>query len=208
MLSRPYRRLRYGRPIVVVSGLPRSGTSMAMRMLEAGGVPIVTDRAREADEDNPHGYFEHDRVLELDKGGDAGWLADARGKALKIVSALLPHLPERFNYRVIFMHRDLGEVLASQNKMLARRREAGWSASDEEMTRLYEQHLRRIASLLGRRACFETLDVRYRDVVADPSGQARRIADFLGGKLDAARMAEAVSPTLYRNRQQATGSRQ
>lgn len=198
-----YRRLRYGRPITVVSGLPRSGTSMAMRMLEAGGVPIVTDRAREADEDNPHGYFEHDRVLDLDKpdrGGDTGWLADARGKAVKIVSALLPHLPERFNYHVIFMHRDLGEVLASQNKMLERRGEQGSAASDAEMTKLYEDHLRRVASLLRRRACFATLDVRYRDVVSDPAGQARRIGDFLGGSLDAARMAEAVSPELYRNR--------
>jgi hypothetical protein len=196
----PYRRLRYGRPIVVVSGLPRSGTSMAMRMLEAGGVPIVTDRARAADEDNPHGYFEHDRVLELDKGGDAGWLADARGKALKIVSALLPHLPERFNYQVIFMHRDLGEVLASQNRMLARRGEAGGSASDAEMRTLYEHHLRRIATLLRRRACFEVLDVRYGDVVSDPAGQARRLTACLGGSLDAKRMAEAVSPELYRNR--------
>jgi hypothetical protein len=195
-----YRRVRYGRPIVVVSGLPRSGTSMAMRMLEAGGVPIVTDRAREADEDNPHGYFEHDRVLELDKGGDAGWLADARGKAVKIISALLPHLPERFNYRVIFMHRDLGEVLASQNRMLARRGEAGGSAGDPEMRALYEEHLRRIASLLRRRACFETLDVRYSDVIANPTDEARRIRAFLGGKLDPARMEEAVSPELYRNR--------
>jgi hypothetical protein len=195
-----FRRVRYGRPIVVVSGLPRSGTSMAMRMLEAGGMPIVTDRAREADEDNPHGYFEHDRVLELDKGGDAGWLAAARGKAVKIVSALLPHLPERLSYQVIFMHRDLGEVLASQNKMLERRGEAGSAASDAEMTALYEDHLRRIGSLLRRRACFETLDVRYADVVSDPVAQARRIAAFLGGKLDPARMAAAVSPELYRNR--------
>jgi hypothetical protein len=173
---------------------------MAMRMLEAGDIPIVTDRSREADEDNPHGYFEHDRVLDLDKGGDAGWLADARGKAVKIISALLPHLPERFNYQVLFMHRDLGEVLASQNRMLERRGERGSAASDAEMTRLYEDHLRRIASLLRRRACFATLDVRYSDVVADPASQARRISDFLGGKLDAVRMAEAVSPELYRNR--------
>lgn len=195
-----YRRLRYGRPITVVSGLPRSGTSMAMRMLEAGGVPIVTDRARAADEDNPHGYFEHDRVLELDKGGDAGWLADARGRAVKIISALLPHLPERFNYQVIFMHRDLGEVLASQNRMLERRGETGSAASDAEMAKLYEHHLRRIASLLRRRACFATLDLRYSDVVSNPAAQARRISDFLGGTLDAGRMAEAVSPELYRNR--------
>jgi hypothetical protein len=195
-----YRRLRYGRPIVVVSGLPRSGTSMAMRMLEAGGVPIVTDRARAADVDNPHGYFELDRVLELDKGGDTAWLSDARGKAVKIISALLPHLPEHFNYRVIFMHRDFGEVLASQNRMLVRRGEAGSAASDAEMTALYEDHLRRIGSLLRRRPCFEVLDVRYSDVISNPPGEARRINAFLGGTLDPARMAGAVSPELYRNR--------
>jgi hypothetical protein len=195
-----YRRFRHGRPIVVVSGLPRSGTSMAMRMLAAGGLPIMTDRAREADEDNPHGYFEHDRVLELDKGGDTGWLADARGKAVKVISALLPHLPESFNYQVIFMHRDLGEVLASQNTMLRRRGEAGGEASDAEMRKLYEDHLRRIASLLRRRACFETLDVRYADVVGAPAAQAQRINAFLGGRLDIQRMVEAVSPELYRNR--------
>ncbi|CAN5487178.1 hypothetical protein BH23ACI1_BH23ACI1_21810 [soil metagenome] len=195
-----FRRLRYGRPIIIVSGLPRSGTSMAMRMLEAGGLEIVTDRARPADDDNPYGYFEYDHVLSLDKGEDQGWLAGARGKAVKVVSALLPHLPERYQYRVIFMHRDLREVLVSQNKMLERRGGAGGTAGDDEMVRIYEGHLARVTALLRRRRCFETLDVRYADVLADPAGQARRIHQFLGGGLDAARMAEAVSPDLYRNR--------
>lgn len=195
-----YRRLRYGRPIVVVSGLPRSGTSMAMRMLEAGGLPIMTDRVRAADDDNPLGYFEHDLVLTLDKGGGAGWLKSARGKAVKIVSALLPHLPEEFGYQVIFMHRDLREVLASQNRMLERRRGAGSDAGGGRMIEIYEEHLGRIATLLARRSCFQTLDIRYADVVADPEGEARRLNAFLGGRLDPARMAAAVSPELYRNR--------
>jgi hypothetical protein len=195
-----FRRLWFGRPIIIVSGLPRSGTSMAMRMLEAGGLEVVTDRARQADEDNPHGYFEHDRVLTLDKGTDTSWLADAKGKAVKVVSALLPHLPETYEYRVVWMHRDLREVLASQNKMLQRRGEAGGAASDDEMHGIYEAHLKKVAALLARRPCFETLDVHYADVLADPAGQARRIHRFLGGTLDAARMAEAVSPDLYRNR--------
>jgi hypothetical protein len=195
-----YRRLRYGRPIVVVSGLPRSGTSMAMRMLEAGGLEALTDRARAADVDNPLGYFEHDLVLTLDKGGNAAWLKSARGKAVKIVSALLPHLPEEFQYQVIFMHRDLREVLASQNRMLERRGAPDGEAGDERMIELYEAHLRKIATLLARRPCFQTLDVRYADVVADPEGQSRRLNAFLGGGLDPARMAAAVSPELYRNR--------
>lgn len=194
------RRLLYGRPIVVVSGLPRSGTSMAMRMLEAGGMPIFTDRTRAADADNPLGYYEHDLVLTLDKGGDTAWLKDARGQAIKVVSALLPHLPETLRYKVVFMHRDLGEVLASQNKMLERRGEKGGDAGDARMRELYEDHLRKVGNLLRRRACFETLDVRYADVIADPQEQARRIAKFLGGSLDVAAMAGAVSPDLYRNR--------
>jgi hypothetical protein len=176
---------------------------MAMRMLEAGGMRLVTDGARQPDADNPYGYFELARVLELDKGGDTSWLADARGGAVKIVSALLPHLPERYDYRVIFMHRDLAEVLASQNTMLRRRGEAGGSAGDVEMRAVYEQHLRQIAALLRRRGCFETLEVRYADVVADPAGQAARLTRFLGGRLDTARMASAVSPQLYRNRSSA-----
>ncbi len=195
-----FRRLRFGRPIIIVSGLPRSGTSMAMRMLEAGGMLLVTDRARKADDDNPHGYFELARVLELDKGGDTAWLAAGHGKAVKIISALLPHLPESFNYRVIFMHRDLGEVLASQNRMLERRGGAGGSASDAEMMRLYEQHLRQITSLLRRRACFEVLDVQYAEAVSAPEAEARRISAFLGGTLETARMVQAVSPELYRNK--------
>jgi hypothetical protein len=194
------RRLRYGRPIVIVSGLPRSGTSMAMRMLEAGGMPIFTDRARAADADNPLGYYEHGLVLTLDKGGDPAWLKDARGQAIKVVSALLPHLPETFVYKVIFMHRDLGEVLASQNTMLERRGETGGESGDARLKELYEDHLRKVGNLLRRRACFETLDVRYAEVVAEPVAEARRIAAFVGGHLDPARMAEAVSPDLYRNR--------
>lgn len=195
-----YRRLLYGKPIVIVSGLPRSGTSMAMRMLEAGGVPILTDRARAADDDNPLGYFEHDAVLTLDKGGDAGWLREARGKAVKVVSALLPHLPETHSYKVLFMHRDLREVLASQNRMLERRGEKGSDAADDRMIELYEAHLRKIGNLLRRRSCFETLELRYAEVVSDPMAQARRIAAFVGGQLDPARMAAAVSTDLYRNR--------
>jgi hypothetical protein len=200
IVQRLYRRIRFGRPIVVVSGLPRSGTSMAMRMLEAGGMPIVTDAARAADEDNLLGYFEHNRVLTLDKGGDTAWLAGARGQAIKIVSALLPHLPETFQYKVIFMQRDLREVLASQDRMLERRGERSAAAGDDRLIELYEAHLRKVGNLLRRRRCFETLEVRYGDVIADPEGQAGRMNAFLGGRLDPAAMAAAVSPTLYRNR--------
>src|ERR1700730_12387191 len=113
LVDRLYRRLRYGAPIVVVSGTPRSGTSMAMKMLDAGGMPTLTDGIRAADESNPKGYYEFERVKELDKNGDIAWLSDARGNAVKIISFLLTFLPESFDYQVIFMDRDLDEVLAS-----------------------------------------------------------------------------------------------
>ncbi len=121
LLEGLYRRLRFGKPIVVVSGLPRSGTSMTMKMLEAGGVPIVTDGKRTADESNPKGYFEFEPVMRLHEDPDKRWLVEARGKAVKIISFLLASLPETHNYKVIFMHRDLYEVMASQSKMLEQR---------------------------------------------------------------------------------------
>src|SRR6185503_17792221 len=139
------RRLRYGKPIVIVSGLPRSGTSMAMKMLEAGGMPILADGIRTADISNPKGYYEFEPVKELDKGGDVTWLAEARGKAVKIISFLLTWLPERYDYRVIFMQRDLREAIASQNAMLAHRGEtpAPGSASDDQIRKMYEDHLQK-----------------------------------------------------------------
>ena len=195
---RVIRRLRFGRPIVVVSGLPRSGTSMLMRMLSAGGVPLVTDGERAADEDNPLGYFELERVKELDSD-DASWLATARGRAVKVISFLLEKLPRGHDYRVVFLDRTLAEVLASQKKMLARRGETS-TTSDERMTELFEEHLRKTRLLLRDDPRFETLRVAYADVVADPATQARRIARFIGLPVDVERMAGAVDPSLYRNR--------
>lgn len=199
--ARIRRRLRFGRPIIVVSGLPRSGTSMAMRMLEAGGLQVVTDGLRAADDSNPHGYYEHARVLALDKGGDTTWLAAARGRAVKVVSALLPYLPERYAYKVIFMRRDLREVIASQHTMLAKRgRPEAAPEHDGGLAEDYEAHLVKIGNLLARRDSFEVLDVDYQEVVRAPLDQAQRIAAFLGGSLDVDRMAAAVDPALHRNR--------
>jgi hypothetical protein len=108
--------------IVVVSGLPRSGTSMMMKMLEAGGIPVLTDYEREADEDNPKGYFEFERVKNL-KDGDDAWLPQAKGKVVKVIAALLTDLPSSYEYEVIFMRRAMPEILASQRQMLIRRGE-------------------------------------------------------------------------------------
>jgi len=195
------RRLRYGAPIVVVSGLPRSGTSMAMKMLDAGGVPIVTDGIRTADESNPKGYYEFERVKELDKkDGDTAWLADARGKAVKIISFLLTYLPDTYDYQVVFMHRDIDEVLASQNKMLVARGESGGSADDGKMRDVYRQHLDKVERFLRHRACFTSLPMKYKDVVEHPSAEARRLNEFLGGRLNVEQMAAVADRELYRNR--------
>jgi hypothetical protein len=198
-LRRLYRHLRYGQPIVVVSGLPRSGTSMVMKMLEAGGLPILTDGVRAADEDNPKGYYEVERVKSLAQEADKGWLAEARGKGLKVISYLLKSLPPRFNYKVVFIRREMEEVLASQGKMLARRGEAE-ATPPERMRALFEDDLWRAVYQLKRRPEFETIELQYSAVLARPLEEARRLAAFLGGDLDVEEMAAAVDPALYRNR--------
>lgn len=198
-LSRIIRRLRFGEPIIVVSGLPRSGTSMVMRMLAAGGVPLVADGVRAADEDNPVGYFELESVKDLAAGGDTSWVAAARGKAVKVISLLLEHLPRGHDYRVVFLDRAITEVLASQRKMLQRRGESS-TTSDERMAEVYEIHLRKIRRLLAADPRFTVLEVAYADVVSDPRALAERIAAFLGRPLDVGAMAAAVDPSLYRNR--------
>jgi hypothetical protein len=198
-LARSYRRLRYGQPIVVVSGLPRSGTSMIMKMLDAGGVPVMTDGLRTADEDNPKGYYEVERVKELGNEADKGWLGDARGKAIKVISYLLKSLPPSFNYKVVFIRRDIEEILASQRKMLARRGEAEETAP-ERMRALFADDLWRAGYQLKHRPEFESIELHYSAVLARPLEEARRLAAFLGGGVDAEAMAAAVDPQLYRNR--------
>jgi hypothetical protein len=204
VLTKFIRRIRFGPPIVVVSGLPRSGTSMMMQMLAAGGLPPLTDGVRTADESNPEGYFELEAVKDLDKPsgrtGGLAWLANARGKAVKIVTPLLQHLPDSYNYRVILMQRPLEEVVTSQNVMLARAGEADSDVPDSAVVAQYEKFTRGKQALIARRACFETLTVRYGDVIADPRAQAARVDRFVGGGLAIDRMAAAVHERLYRNR--------
>ncbi|MFZ2486794.1 MAG: sulfotransferase [Anaerolineae bacterium] len=185
--------------VTIVSGLPRSGTSMMMKALEAGGLAVVTDAERVADEDNPKGYYEMERVKQMDKG-DVAWLADAPGRVVKVISALLEHLPATYTYRVVFMQRAMPEVLASQKKMLARRGEPTDRISDEEMTRLFSKHLQKVDTWLRAQPNFTVLYVDYNRMLADPLPFVRQINQFLGGQLDEQRMAEVVDPQLYRNR--------
>jgi hypothetical protein len=189
-----------GKPVIVISGLPRSGTSMAMKMVEAAGIEPFQDGVRTADEDNPKGYYEFEQVKELDKSADKTWVKKARGRALKVISYLLKDLPPDNDYRVIFLHRNLQEVLRSQSKMLERRGEKS-DVSDERMTEIYQVHLREVKRTLETRREFTTLDLQYSDVVRDAATQAKRIAEFLELPAGAAQtMAEQVDKELYRNR--------
>jgi hypothetical protein len=200
LIDRWSRRLRYGPPIVVVSGLPRSGTSMAMKMLQAGGLPLLTDGTRPSDDSNPEGYFEFELVKELDKHGDLGWLRHARGKGVKVISWLVTWLPEIYDYRVIFMQRDVDEIIASQGAMLLRRGEPERIEDAASMRKIYADHLEQVHRFLAHRRCFTTLTVNYRAVVERPSVEAARLAEFLQRPLDVHRMTAAVDPRLYRNR--------
>jgi len=125
--------------ITIVSGLPRSGTSMMMRMLEAGGMEIVMDGP---DEDNPRGYYEFEQVKKIKE--DSSWLEDCKGKAVKMVSMLLYHLPEKYHYKIIFMQRDMQEMLTSQALMLKRLGKEDEGISDEVIAEKYEKHLKKI----------------------------------------------------------------
>jgi hypothetical protein len=184
--------------IAVVSGLPRSGTSMMMRMLEAGGIPVLTDHLRTADEDNPEGYYEYEPVKQIEE--DQGWLDQAQGHAVKMVSALLEHLPPDYRYKVVFMRREMGEILASQRKMLERLGESRGEVGDATMARLFAQHLAKVTGWLDTQPNVDVLYVSYNEVLADPIAQATRVSQFFDGKLDVAAMAEVVDPELYRNR--------
>lgn len=185
--------------ITVVSGLPRSGTSMMMKMLEAGGIPPLTDELRTADVDNPEGYYEFERVKQLDKG-DTAWLPDAQGKVVKVISALLKHLPSGYEYRVVFMRRRIEEVLASQKKMLIHRGEATDAVSDEELAQLYRKHLAHVDAWLNNQPYVKVLNVNYNTMLKDPETELPTILAFFDHKLDRDKMLEVVKPELYRNR--------
>ncbi|MBZ0156380.1 MAG: sulfotransferase [Alphaproteobacteria bacterium] len=184
--------------ITVVSGLPRSGTSMMMRMLAAGGVEVLTDGTRKKDEDNPLGYFEYERVKEIQH--DTSWLPAARGKAFKMVSLLLYHLPPSYPYRIILMQRNIREIIVSQRKMLQRGGMALSTESDSELESLYARHLTEVGEWLAAQPHCSVLAVQYADVLKSPERTADAVNRFLGGHLDIPRMIAAVEPSLYRNR--------
>jgi len=186
-------------PIIIVSGLPRSGTSMMMQVLVAGGLEVMTDQIRTADDDNPKGYYEFERVKKL-RDGDVAWLGQAHGKVVKIISALLPYLPTGHHYQIVFMRRALPEILASQKKMLSNRGENPDSISDDEMGALFKKHLQSVEDWIGKQPNVRRIDIDYNGLVQNPAPIIADLNHFFGGKLDPAKMAQVVDPSLHRNR--------
>jgi hypothetical protein len=184
--------------ITVVSGLPRSGTSLMMQMLREGGIPVLTDDVRAPDKNNPRGYLEYEKVKALKK--DNAWVPEAEGKAIKVISHLIYELPTNLQYKVVFMVRNLDEVIASQSSMLDRMGREGAPVTNVELKRVFHRHLEQIREWLGRNKNFETLFIDHHDLMANPVREIERINAFFGGKLDTQKMAAMIDPTLYRER--------
>jgi hypothetical protein len=185
--------------IIVVSGLPRSGTSMMMKMLEAGGQPILTDNLREADANNPKGYYEFERVKEL-PNGDYGWIPEAGGKVVKIVTGLIMSLPSDAKFKVIFMQRAMKEVLSSQKKMLGRLGREDDNVEDEKMKKIYQEHLKQVNAWIAKQPNIEVLYVNYNTMLENPLESLQKVNEFLGGGMDMNVMAGVVDKELYRER--------
>jgi hypothetical protein len=182
--------------VVIVSGLPRSGTSLMMQMLANGGMEAVTDHVRTADTDNPRGYYEFERVKKIKE--DTSWLPEVRGKVVKMVSQLLYDLPPGERYRIIFMERDLDEMLVSQEKMLQRLGRK--AAPREEIKRAFTVHLDRLYKWLDKQENMDVLRISYNTLLQHPEEQARLVHEFLKDGVDLERMVNAVDQGLYRNR--------
>ena len=183
--------------ITVVSGLPRSGTSVLMQMLSAGGLAVLADETRPPDEDNPRGYLEYDPVKRT--ATDASWVPLARGKAVKVVHLLLAHLPAGFQYDVIVTHRRIEEVLASQRRMLERHGRAP-ALGDAALARVFSAQLATAEQQAAARPEVRLLVVDYAELIAEARSVAARIASFCRARLDPDAMARAVDPALYRQR--------
>jgi len=195
-----FKRFKRQQPavITIISGLPRSGTSMMMKVLEAGGMEIFTDNLRTADEDNPKGYYELEDVKALKDGEDL-WINDAPGKAVKVISSLLEYLPSGYKYRIIFMRREIAEILASQKQMLIRRGENS-DGDDKQMAEMFQEHLKRVRVWLANQPNMEILYVDYNALMANPDPEIKAVAEFLGliDKLDA--MLAVPDKKLYRQK--------
>ncbi|MBI4578958.1 MAG: sulfotransferase family protein [Planctomycetes bacterium] len=184
--------------VAIVSGLPRSGTSMMMRMIDAGGIPALIDNTRKPDEDNPRGYYEFEAVKRTKQ--DPSWLAQAGGKVVKMVHLLLLDLPKDRGYRVIFMRRRLEEVVKSQNVMLERKGKSSQGLRDDQVMNMFRQQIQQVDQYLKSSPCFKVLYVNYNELLGDPRPWLSTLDEFLGGEMQTDKMLEMVDPSLYRQR--------
>jgi len=184
--------------ITVVSGLPRSGTSMMMQALQAGGMGVVTDNIRKSDLENPKGYYEFEPVKKTK--ADASWVPQAVGKAVKMVYRLLYDLPKGHEYRVIFMNRNISEIMVSQRTMLERTGQKGADIRDEKLAALLKKDLNKAYKWVKDQGNFSMISVSYKDMVQNPLPQYAMVNNFLGSCLDTDKMASVIDASLYRNR--------
>jgi hypothetical protein len=194
------KKTKSKKDIIIVSGLPRCGTSMMMQMLEAGGMETVTDNLRKADEDNPRGYYELEAVKKIKE--DSSWLESCYGKAFKMVSLLLYNLPTDKSYKVVFMKRDMDEMLASQKTMLNRLNKKNEAKSQEIMQNNFDKHLNNITKWMASQPNIDVIYMKYHEIVENPYRNAKALNQFLLNKLDPRRMAQVVEKNLYRQRRQ------
>ncbi len=185
--------------IYIVSGLPRSGTSMMMKMLEAGGIKPFVDNIRVPDEDNPKGYYELERVKQLAK--DSSWMHEAKGSVVKVISMLLYDLPSMYKYKVIFMQRNMDEILASQATMLERRGKKNNDIPDEELAKKFDLHLKDVKAWMKGQPNIEVIYMNYNELLEDPRESVNQINFFMNQLLDDAKMPQIIDTSLYRQRQ-------
>jgi len=186
--------------VTVVSGLPRSGTSMMMEMLEKGGLEVLTDQVRKPDEDNPKGYYEYERVKQLPD--DTGWLNEAKGKAVKVLGELIKHLPGDYHYKIVFMERNLDEIIESQTKMLKRKGEDPDDISKDELRKTFKNYRKILKKQISASPNMEVIYVNYNDIMSHPEPVIESISAFFDGELDTKKMLSVIDKELYRNREE------
>jgi len=186
--------------IAVVSGLPRSGTSMMMEMLEKGGLEVLTDNLRKPDEDNPKGYYEFERVKQLPD--DTAWLDEAEGKAVKVLGELIKHLPGDYHYKIVFMERNLEEIIESQTKMLKRKGEDPDDISKDELRDTFKEYRKILKKQISSSPNMEVIYISYNDIMSHPEPVVESISAFFDGDLDKNKMLSVIDEDLYRNREE------
>ena len=184
--------------ITVVSGLPRSGTSLMMQMLEKGGMAVLTDEIRKADESNQRGYYEYDKVKSL--GKDPSWIGEADGKAVKIIAQLLFFLSRNFDYRILFMERHMEEIVESQSSMLRNLGRTGANLDSDILIQTFQKQMDQAKAIMTWAPNIEWMSVSYNELVRDPKPVAEQVNAFLGNSLSIPDMVSVVDEALYRTR--------